>query len=237
MAQFSLHPAIDNGLTKGTPGFAGGTLYCKCPSDKVAVQITGDVLHNHACGCSKCWKPAGALFSVVGVVPVANLKVTAHPEKLGVVDPSAIIERHACTSCGVHMYGRIEKEHAFKGLDFIHTELSNDSGWQEPQFAAFVSSIIEQGFEPSNMGEVRSKFHAVGLETYDCLAPGLMDALASYAAQKAGKAYKAPAAAPAPAPAPKPAAPAPAASTTSASSAAPAKKGGIAGFFAKLFGG
>lgn len=233
MAQPSLHPSIDNGLTKGSPGFAGGTLYCKCSSDKVAVQISGDVLHNHACGCSKCWKPAGSLFSVVGVVPVANLKVTAHPEKLAPVDPSATIIRHACKQCGTHMYGRIEKEHPFKGLDFVHSELSDKAGWQEPQFAAFVSSIIEQGFEPSGMDAVRSKFHAVGLQTYDCLAPGLMDAIASYTAQKAGTAYKAPVAAAAPAASSSAARPA----SSSASSAPAAQKGGIAGFFARLFGG
>ena len=47
------------------------------------------------------------------------------------------------------MYGRIEnKEHPFYGLDFVHTELSPESGWSEPQFAAFVSSIIESGVDP-----------------------------------------------------------------------------------------
>jgi S-(hydroxymethyl)glutathione synthase len=221
MAQPSIHPAIDNGLKKGSPGFAGGTLHCKCASDKVAVQITGDVAHNHACGCSKCWKPAGALFSVVGVVPVANLKVTAHPEKLHPVDPSATIVRHACSACGTHMYGRIEKEHPFKGLDFVHSELSSETGWQEPQFAAFVSSIIEQGFEPSGMDGVRSKFKSVGLATYDCLSPALMDAIASYTAQKSGSAYKASASTASSAPA-------------RAAAPAPAQK---KGFFARLFGG
>jgi S-(hydroxymethyl)glutathione synthase len=213
----SIHPLIDNGLTKGQPNFAGGTLYCKCPSDKVAVAVTGDVAHNHACGCSKCWKPDGALFSVVGVVPVANIKVTAHPEKLAIVDPSATIQRHACKACGTHMYGRIEKEHPFKGLDFVHAELSDKTGWQEPQFAAFCSSIIEQGFDPSGMDAIRGKFKSVGLATYDCLSPALMDAIASYTAGKAGTAYKEPVAAkPAPTPAPP-----------------PPKKG----FFARLFGG
>jgi len=38
------------------------------------------------------------------------------------------------------MYGRIEnKAHPFHGLDFIHVELSKESGWEEPRFAAFVS--------------------------------------------------------------------------------------------------
>ena len=72
--------------------------------------------------------------------------VTANAHKLKVVDEGATIRRHACTGCGVHMYGRIEnKEHPFYGLDFVHTELSPESGWSEPQFAAFVSSVIEFG--------------------------------------------------------------------------------------------
>jgi S-(hydroxymethyl)glutathione synthase len=241
MAQPSLHPAIDNGFAKGI-GITGGTLYCKCPTDKVAVEISGDVAHNHACGCSKCWKPQGALFSIVGVVPVDKLKVTAHGEKLHVVDASATIQRHACRQCGVHMYGRIEKEHPFKGLDFVHVELSDKTGWQEPQFAAFVSSIIEQGFHPDGMDGVRSKFKSLGLDTYDCLSPALMDAIASYTATKSGTAYKAPAAPSAAKPAPT------AASSSSAASAQPQakpapvggtakKQGGIAGFFSRLFGG
>ena len=238
----SLHPAIDNGITQGFGSFNGGTLLCKCPSDKVAVQITGDVAYNHACGCSKCWKPAGALFSVVGVVPVDKVKVTAHEEKLHVVDEKAAIQRHACKQCGVHMYGRIVTDHPFKGLDFIHTELSQQKGWQAPQFAAFCSSIIEQGYEPSGMEAVRGKFKSVGLDTYDCLAPGLMDAIAGFTAKKQGTEYDP--SKPAGARAPKPdvaagSSSAPAAKPTTASSAPPPapKQGGIAGFFARLFGG
>jgi len=182
----SLHPLIDNGLTKGSDNFSGGKLHCHCPSSKVEVTITGNVLHNHACGCSKCWKPAGALFSVVGVVPRDNVKVTANQNKLAIIDQSATIQRNACKQCGVHLFGRIEKEHAFKGLDFIHVELSDEKGWQEPQFAAFVSSIIEQGFDPKGMDDVRRKFKSIGLEPYDVLSPALMDALSTFTAKQAG---------------------------------------------------
>ena len=81
---------------------------------------------------------------MVAVVPRDNLQVTANADKLQVVDPSAAIQRHACKECGVHMYGRIENTaHPFYGLDFIHTELSDQKGWSAPEFAAFVSSIIE----------------------------------------------------------------------------------------------
>lgn len=183
----SIHPAIENGIQKGNANFSGGKLYCHCPSNKVEVTLDSNVLHNHACGCSKCWKPSGALFSVVGVIPREKLSVTANANKLTIVDPSAAIQRNACKDCGVHLFGRIETDHPFKGLDFVHIELSDTKGWQEPQFAAFVSSVIEQGFLPSGIGEVRQKFKKVGLEPYDVLSPALMDVIATYTGQKAGK--------------------------------------------------
>ena len=143
--------------------------------------------HNHACGCTKCWKPEGALFSVVAVVPRDSLSVTANGNKLKVVDPNATIQRHACTGCGVHLYGRIENaKHPFYGLDFVHTELSKEQGWSPPQFAAFVSSIIESGFQPSQMGAVRGRLKELGLEPYDCLSPPLMDFIATHLAKASG---------------------------------------------------
>ncbi|KAJ5666621.1 glutathione-dependent formaldehyde-activating enzyme [Penicillium macrosclerotiorum] len=182
----SIHPIIDNGLTKGDPNFAGGTLHCQCPSNQVVVSLKSNVAHNHACGCSKCWKPRGALFSIVGVIPRDNLTIQANESKLTIVDPSAVIQRHACRDCGVHLFGRIEKPHAFYGLDFVHVELSDQKGWQEPQFAGFISSIIEQGFNPAGMEDIRRKFNSVGLNTYDALSPPLMDLIATFTAQKAG---------------------------------------------------
>lgn len=183
----SLHPLIDSGLKKGDPSFAGGKLSCHCSSSPVEVTLASNVAHNHACGCSKCWKPKGALFSVVGVIPKDKVSVTANAEKLYVVDKEAAIQRNACKECGVHLFGRIEKDHPFKGLDFVHVELSKEEGWQEPQFAAFVSSIIEQGFEPSGIDAVRAKFAEVGLSTYDALSPPLMDLIATYVGKQSGK--------------------------------------------------
>lgn len=180
----SLHPLIDNGIQKGSDSFSGGKLHCHCSQKPVEVTLTGNVLHNHACGCSMCWKPKGSLFSVVAVIPVDNLKVTANADKLTVVNKNATILRHACKDCGVHLYGRIEKPHAFKGLDFVHVELSKDKGWQEPQFAGFVSSLAEQGTDESELPSIRSKLNAVGLETYDALSPDLMAALEAFEAKK-----------------------------------------------------
>ncbi|KAK0389121.1 hypothetical protein NLU13_2696 [Sarocladium strictum] len=182
-----LHPSLSNGVKKGDSNFAGGTLRCLCSSRPVEVTLGGNVLHNHACGCSKCWKPEGALFAVIAVIPRDQVRVSANCDKLRVVDESAAIQRHACASCGVHMFGRIETDHPFQGLDFVHTELSSQSGWQEPQFAAFVSSIVEQGYDPGKMGEVRSQLRSMGLEPYDALSPPLMDAIAAWTAQKKAK--------------------------------------------------
>jgi S-(hydroxymethyl)glutathione synthase len=104
-----------------------------------------------------------------------------------VVDPNATIQRHACSACGVHMYGRIEnKKHPFYGLDFIHTELSREQGWSAPEFAAFVSSIIESGAKPEGMGAVRARLKELKLEPYDCLSPALMDAIATHTAKASG---------------------------------------------------
>ncbi len=183
MSSVSIHPAIDGGVTPGAADFAGGTLVCKCSENPVEVTITGDCAHNHACGCTKCWKPEGATFSLVAVVSRDNLKVTANADKLQIVDTSAAIQRHACSKCGVHMYGRIEnKGHPFYGLDFIHTELSREPGFAAPEFAAFVSSIIEAGTDPTEMDAVRARLKELELEPYDCLSPPLMDAIATHAA-------------------------------------------------------
>ena len=188
MSTISIHPSVDKGLAPGVTNFAGGTLTCHCAKDPVVVKIKGNVAHNHACGCTKCWKPKGAMFAVVAVVSKDNLSVTANGQKLKVVDPSAAIQRHACTGCGVHMYGRIEnKAHPFYGLDFVHVELSKDQGWAAPEFAAFVSSIIEAGAaKPEQMGAVRARLKELKLEPYDCLSPALMDFIATHTAKSKG---------------------------------------------------
>jgi S-(hydroxymethyl)glutathione synthase len=183
----NIHPAVDSGIKPAAPGFAGGTLSCLCSSNAVKVDVKAQVAHNHVCGCTKCWKPAGSLFSQVAVVSRDKVEVSANGAKLQVVDPGATIQRHACRECGVHMYGRIEnKAHPFYGLDFVHTELSKDSGWAPPEFAAFVSSIIESGARPENMGAVRARLTELGLPPYDSLSPPLMDAISTHVAKANG---------------------------------------------------
>jgi S-(hydroxymethyl)glutathione synthase len=129
----------------------------------------------------------GRAVPQVAVVPRDKLQVSKNADKLKVVDANATIQRHACSQCGVHMYGRIENtKHPFYGFDFIHTELSIEQGWSAPEFAAFVSSIIESGTPPSQMPAVRARLKELRLEPYDCLSPALMDAIATHVAKASG---------------------------------------------------
>ena len=187
MSQVSLHPAVDHGIAPGNPNFAGGTLKCHCADNPVIVKVAAQSAHNHLCGCSRCWKPEGARFSQVAVVSRDKVSVLQNADKLAPVDASATIKRYACKECGVHMYGRIDNEkHPFFGLDFIHTELSPESGWSAPEFAAFVSSVIETGTSPDDMQAVRDALKEKGLEPYDCLSPPLMDAISTHVAKASG---------------------------------------------------
>jgi S-(hydroxymethyl)glutathione synthase len=182
----ALHPVLDQGVKPATGSLSGGTLVCACADRPVKVKIEGDIAHNHACGCTKCWKPEGATFSVVAVTAHENVHVVENGDKLAVVDPNALIQRHACKQCGVHMYGPVERDHPFKGLDFLHPERFEDGGWPAPTFAAFVSSVIEAGVDPTEMAGIRARLDQLGLAPYDCLSPVLMDYIATWTAKKNG---------------------------------------------------
>jgi S-(hydroxymethyl)glutathione synthase len=183
-----IHPAVDSGIRPAHDNFTGGVLKCLCQHNPVRVKIDSQSAHNHVCGCTQCWKPEGVLFSQVAVVPRDKLTVLENADKLEIIDESQVIQRYACKECGTHMYGRIEDTgHPFYGLDFVHTELSEDEGWSAPEFAAFVSSIIESGYAPDGMPEVRSRLSELGLEPYDCLSPPLMDAISAHTAKASGE--------------------------------------------------
>src|SRR5690606_8136306 len=78
------------------------------------------------------------------------------------------------------------RNHPFYGFDFIHPELSQEEGWAPPEFAAFVSSVIESGTDPARMPAIRARLRELGLEPYDCLSPALMDAIATHNAKASG---------------------------------------------------
>jgi S-(hydroxymethyl)glutathione synthase len=182
-----IHPAIDQGVNVGSAGFSGGTLVCACSDRPVRVRAASQVAHNHACGCTKCWKPKGATFSVVAVVPTNTITVLDNGDKLAVVDASALIQRKACKSCGVHLYGPVERpNHPFTGLSFVHPERFVEAGAAAPTFAAFVSSVIESGVKPEAMPAIRARLTELGLEPYDCLSPGLMDYISTFVAKASG---------------------------------------------------
>ena len=77
-----IHPAVDNGVKPGKAGFSGGTLQCHCSSNPVRVAVKAQTAHNHVCGCTKCWKPDGAVFSQVAVVGRDAIEVLRAPKSL-----------------------------------------------------------------------------------------------------------------------------------------------------------
>jgi S-(hydroxymethyl)glutathione synthase len=186
MSDVHIHPAVDHGVKPASESFSGGTLTCLCTENPVKVKIEGQVLHNHVCGCTKCWKPEGADFSMVAVAPTDKVTVLENGDKLHVVDTSAAIQRHACKVCGAHLHGPVEKEHPFQGLTFVHPELFHAEGYAAPGFAAFVSSVIESGVSPDKMDAIRARLKELHLEPYDALNPGLMDYIATWVAKKSG---------------------------------------------------
>lgn len=187
MANTKIHPAVDDGVKQGQPGFSGGTLVCKCATDQVEVEVANEFLFNHLCGCTVCWKPEGAPFSMLAAVPSDKVKVTKHEEKLKVVNKNAALHRHACTGCGAHMYDTVpDPKHVFHAFIFIHPELSRQPGYAAPTFAAFVSSVIEGGVPPDQMDAVRGRLRELGVEPYDCYSPQLMDIVATHAAKASG---------------------------------------------------
>ena len=79
---------------------------------------------------------------------------------------------------------------AFPGSCFwraiIVTQERLRKGWAAPEFAAFVSSIIESSAKPEQMGAVRARLKELKLEPYDCLLPPLMDLIAAHTAKSKG---------------------------------------------------
>ena len=176
-APILLHPSVDNRLEPKS-ACPIELLRCGCDRAPVEARLDGPIWHNHLCGCSRCWKPQGAVFAQTAVAPTGTLKITANDDKLEIVDQYQAIQRHACRECGTHMVGRVENpDHHFFGLDFIHPELA-DTPPPAPEFAGFVSSIIESGTSPMRMAAIRARLAALGLPAFDAFSPELMDIIA-----------------------------------------------------------
>ncbi len=175
-APVALHPALAAAHAAEAP--ENTALRCQCAADPVIVELDAPVRHNHLCGCSQCWKPQGALFAQIAVVPAGAARVTQGADKLTVVNPGQSIERHACRACGTHMVGRVpDRAHHFFGLDFIHPERA-DAAMPAPEFAAFVSSVIETGTDPSRMAAIRAALANAGVPAFDAFSSEIMDLIA-----------------------------------------------------------
>ena len=183
-----IHPSVDSGVKRGSGSFAGGTLVCKCKDKPVKVSIKGDVAHNHACGCTKCWKPAGATFSVVAVVPRDNVTVlrTATSFTLSMPRPqsSGTPARSARTCTAASRTRRIRSmgwTSSIPNCSRKQAQLHRDSQLSYPGDRV-------SGVNPSEMDGIRSRLKELGLEPYDCLSPALMDAIATHVAKSKPKA-------------------------------------------------
>lgn len=173
----SLHPALPL-----APGGASadrvGRLRCLCEEDAVEVQVETPAVHSHLCGCTQCWKPAGALFALTAIVPADAVKTVANGGKLAPVDATRAILRHACSVCGAHLFGEVPgADHHFHGLAFIHPELGKGA-IPPPEFAGFVSSVIEGGISPTRMVAIRNALAAHGIAACDAFSPEIMDLIA-----------------------------------------------------------
>jgi len=186
MSSVKIHPSVDGGLKPASKSFAGGTLSCNCSQNKVEIAIKGQCAHNHVCGCTKCWKPKGALFSQVAVVGRDNLSVKANGNKLAVVDPKATIQRHACKECGVHMYGRIEnKGHPLYGFDFFHTSARTNRAGRRPNSRHLFPRSSSRG-EPRQHGRGQGKAEGTEARTLRLPVAALMDFIATQTAKASG---------------------------------------------------
>lgn len=179
-AEVKLHPAADGDHSSGrSEQRSGFTLRCKCSEAPVEVKIDGPAYHNHLCGCSKCWKPADALFAQIAVAAADTSHIVANGNELEVVDDRSPIRRSACRRCGVHMLGQVDDpDHHFFGLVFFHPELSDSGHLGLPEFAGFVSSLIDSLECPSQMQAIRRRLSELSIPSYDAFSPELMDIIA-----------------------------------------------------------
>ncbi len=177
-APVALHPSVDAPSPPGRLD-ALATLRCRCADAPVEILLTKPLYHNHLCGCSQCWKPPGALFAETAVVSSNGLEPAANTHKLDVVDARQAVRRHACRDCGTHLFGDVpDVNHHFHGLCFVHPELADAAIAGAPEFAGFVSSIIETGASPSLMQSVRRRLAALGIPAYDAFSSEIMDLIA-----------------------------------------------------------
>ena len=183
----AIHPAVDHGVQPGAQSFAGGTLVCQCADRPVKVRVASQSAHNHVCGCTKCWKPEGALFSIVAVVPRDKVRVnrTAEAEDRRSLGDNSALRLHGAAACTC-MAGSKTRD--------IRSMVSISSIPNCPARAGLVGAGVRRfrvvrdraGTKPDQMSGIRARLRELRLEPYDCLSPQLMDAIATHIAKAKG---------------------------------------------------
>ena len=82
--------------------------------------------------------------------------------------------------------GRAGETSVHAGWSSSTPSCRKEQGWAPPEFAAFVSSIIESGTQPDRWPPCARACNELGLPPYDCLSPALMDYIATYTAKASG---------------------------------------------------
>lgn len=185
-ASVALHPALAAASNISVPA-APVELLCRCEQEPVRVRIQGPWQHTHLCGCSQCWRPSDAALALIAAVPAGLATVIAGSQFLAVVDKTQPIKRHACKRCGTHMVGRVDNtDHHFFGLDFAHPELAGTPP-PKPEFAGFVSSLVEAGTSPVGMVAIRRALARAGIPASDIFSSEIMDLIAWHKLKIAGQ--------------------------------------------------
>ena len=187
MAEITIHPAVDEGVKPGAKDFAGGTLRCHCATDPVEVRITGMRA-----------QPRVRLHEVLEAEGGAVLAGGGRPARQGAgdqerrqaeggrperADPAPRLPRvrraHARP-------GRARRNIPSPGWSSSTPSCRRNRAGRPPDFAAFVSSIIESGDRAREDGRDPRAAEGAGPAPYDWLSPGLMDYIATYTAKASG---------------------------------------------------
>ena len=169
MADISIHPAVD-GAEACRQGFRGRHAALPLRDRPVEVASPRSARITTCAGARSAGSRRGAVRQVA-VVPSDKVRVTENGDKLAIVNPNALILRHACRACGVHMHGPVERpKHPFTGLVFIHTERAGDglgSRPGSPRSSRRSSSRAPCPIRWPGPGRLKE----LGLQPYDCLSP------------------------------------------------------------------
>jgi len=163
----SIHPSVDKGIKAGVKDFAVAPWCVMQPRMRCEVTVTSNSRTTTPAAAPSAGSQKGALSRSLPWCRANKVSVTKKRETNSRCDPSATIQRHACTGCRVHSTRASKKISAFHGLDFNPYRSCRRRGLSAPGFAGFVSSIIESGFDPNRMAKVRGRLKELGLETYD----------------------------------------------------------------------